>query len=225
MQFQNTKALFFDFDGTLVDSVPDLALAVNNMLDVLGKAAFSENDIRSWVGNGPELLVARALSGSATPDKRITPTELNHALTVFTQCYEKNMCVNTMLYPCVKETIRTLHGQYAMAIITNKPHRFVEPILSGVGLSGLFDLIIGSDTLPERKPQPEPLLFAARHFDLSVHQCVMVGDSKNDILAAKSAGMPSVGVSYGYNYGVPISQYEPDYVVNDFSALLTLLSE
>jgi phosphoglycolate phosphatase len=118
-----------------------------------------------------------------------------------------------------------LAGQgYRLAIVTNKPERFVPPILEGLGLHGLFELIIGGDTLAKRKPDPLPIEHACKVLGVDVSNCLMVGDSKNDILAAKAAAMQSVGLTYGYNYGESIAIYEPEWVLDHFSDLPSVLA-
>ncbi len=109
---------------------------------------------------------------------------------------------------------------YRLAIVTNKPFAFVEPILEGLKLTGLFELILGGDSLTQKKPDPMPLLHVCTTLGVAVEACVMVGDSKNDILAANACSMQSLGVTYGYNYGEDINSYNPDVVVDDFADIL-----
>jgi phosphoglycolate phosphatase len=110
-----------------------------------------------------------------------------------------------------------------MAIVTNKPYGFIAPIFEALKMDGLFDLYVGGDSLSQKKPDPEPLLHACEKLDVTVEKALMVGDSKNDILAAKAANMQSVGVTYGYNYGEPIDLYKPEVVIDRFSDLKSLL--
>ncbi|QOR60964.1 phosphoglycolate phosphatase [Sulfurovum sp. ST-21] len=224
MKFRNKKAIFFDLDGTLIDSVPDLALAVNEMLTILGKETFSEDTIRYWVGNGAQTLVKRALLGRReVENERIDETYFKKAHTIFLEAYGKHLCKATRPYPHVVETLEALKSRgYRLTIITNKPEQFVEPILKGLGFDDLFETYLGGDSLPKKKPDPMPLLHMCDLLGLTVESCVMVGDSKNDILAANACGMQSIGVTYGYNYGEEISIYEPDAVVNDFSNISEL---
>ena len=215
MQFPNKKLLLFDLDGTLIDSVPDLANSVNFMLKTLNKQTFDEDTIRSWVGNGAKTLVQRALAGEKNP----------HALEIFLQHYKTHLCETTTLYPHVKETLHTLYKQgFTLAIITNKPYDFISPILKTLKIDGYFSLIVGADSLKEKKPHPLPLLHVRDTLGFSTEETLMIGDSKNDILAAKSAGIESVGVTYGYNYDEDISQFHPDSTISDFTKLLPLLS-
>jgi len=226
LKFTNKKAILFDLDGTLVDSAPDLALAVNHMLKTMGRETFSSDTIRSWVGNGAQTLVKRALSGSSVIDDRIDHGLFTNALDLFLDFYAKNLCVDTVTYPNVAATLGSLKAQgYRLALVTNKPFGFIGPLLEGLALTELFEFCLGGDSLPKRKPDPLPLLHVCERLEVNPTECVMIGDSKNDILAANAAGMQSIGVSYGYNYGEEISLYRPDHVVNDFSEVMTLLGE
>lgn len=224
MIFSNKNTLLFDLDGTLVDSVPDLAFAVNETLVELGLAPFSQNIIRNWVGNGAKVLIQRALSGNAEVSTDLDNTLVERALAIFFQVYQRHTCVETQLYSNVLETLTELKARgYRLAIITNKPERFIAPIIEGLALNGLFELVIGGDTLEKRKPDPLPLHYACQQLSVEVEQCVMIGDSKNDILAAKAANMASVALTYGYNYGENIANYQPESVIDNFADLLDII--
>lgn len=224
--FSDKKVILFDLDGTLVDSAPDLALAVNHMLESLEREPFSHELIRSWVGNGAQTLVKRGLSGSSEINEEIEPELFEKALETFLNFYEANLCVDTIAYPNVLETLQHLKEEnYRMVIVTNKPYDFVQPLLDGLGMDDIFEFCIGGDTLSSRKPDPMPLFHACERLGVSVEDCVMIGDSKNDIVAANAANMHSIGVSYGYNYGEHISLYEPNKVVDDFSQIKTLMAQ
>ena len=226
MRFDNKEVILFDLDGTLVDSAPDLALAVNHMLGTLERDTFCPETIRSWVGNGAQTLVKRGLSGSSVIDETIEPELFSEALDIFLGFYARNLCVSTVAYPNVPATLEHLKSaDFTLALVTNKPYGFIHPLLEGLGLSELFELCIGGDSLSKRKPDPLPLLHVCETLGVSASRCVMVGDSKNDILAAQAAGMQSIGVSYGYNYGENIAHYNPDSVVDDFGEIAALLGK
>jgi phosphoglycolate phosphatase len=143
---------------------------------------------------------------------------------VFLEHYKQNLCIDSCLYEGVESTLHTLkRSGYRLAIITNKPEVFVRPIINALHIGDLFDLILGGDSLSERKPSPLPLIYACEQLKVLPGQCVMVGDSKNDILAAKAANIQSIGLTYGYNYGEDISVYQPDWRFEHFSDLLTIL--
>ena len=224
MKFNHKEAILFDLDGTLINSGPDLALEVNHMLKTFERDTFTEDVIHGWVGNGAQTLVNRALSGQRTIDENLDDSLASEALDIFLAFYAKNLCVATVTYPNVSSTLKALKAKgYRLAIVTNKPYEFVGPILDGLGLDGLFELILGGDSLPQKKPDPAPLLHVCKTLDIHTDHCVMVGDSKNDLLAAKASGMQSVGVTYGYNYGEEIGIYNPTFIIDDFSELLELL--
>ena len=224
MKFENKTLLIFDLDGTLINSALDLALAVNYMLEQLERDSFDEEVIHGWVGNGALTLVKRALSGTREVDENLDTTYVEKALTIFLDYYEKNLCNATVPYPHVIETLHALKEKgYTLAIVTNKPFAFVSPILKGLGMDEMFALILGGDSLPEKKPHPQPLLHVCVSLEIEVENAVMIGDSKNDILAANACGMDSVGMTYGYNYGEEIGVHKPSIIIDDFSELLEYL--
>lgn len=222
LKFDNKKLIIFDFDGTLIDSVPDLAASVNFMLHKLRRPTFTADEIREWVGNGAQTLVKRALMGTKEFDEtKVNKNLYEQALAIFLQSYETKLCEHTYLYDGVKETLEDLHQRgYKMAIVTNKPYRFILPILETFGIEHYFDLLLGADSLKTKKPSAEPLLHAAKYFECNENECVMIGDSKNDIIAANNADMHSIAVSYGYNYGEDITLYKPNIVVTNFADIL-----
>jgi len=224
LKFTNKELIIFDLDGTLIDSVPDLASAVNHMLATLDRDTFEEEIIRYWVGNGAQTLTKRALSGSTEIDENMNEALFEKALAIFLDYYGNHLCTTTKTYPHVAATLRALKSKgYRLAIVTNKPFDFVGPILEGLHLNELFELILGGDSLEKKKPDPSPLLHVCETLNVSIEESVMVGDSKNDILAANAAEIQSIGVTYGYNYGEDIGVYDPSIIINDFSELLEYL--
>ena len=224
MKFLNKKVIIFDLDGTLIDSSADLALAINHMLKSIDRSTFSLDEIHNWVGNGAQVLVKRALSGSTEISENIDETEFENALDIFLKFYAKNLAVETVTYPHVLNTLAQLKERgYKLVIVTNKPFDFVEPILKGLKLKEYFEFHLGGDSLKEKKPNPAPLLYVCEKLQVTPADCVMVGDSKNDILAAKACNMQSIGLTYGYNYGEHINTHNPDVYFSDFSDISTTL--
>lgn len=213
------RLVMFDLDGTLIDSVPDLAEAVDRMLAELGRPPAGVEKVRDWVGNGARVLVRRALADDID-HAGVSETQTEEALARFLDIYAD--CHNlTALYPGVHELLEALStAAVELAVVTNKPERFVAPLLEQVGLGGYFRWIIGGDTLPQQKPDPAALLQVMRLAGVEATQSLFVGDSRNDVLAARAAGVPCVAVSYGYNHGRPIAEEEPSLVVESLAELL-----
>ncbi|MBU1332427.1 MAG: phosphoglycolate phosphatase [Gammaproteobacteria bacterium] len=213
------KLVMFDLDGTLVDSVPDLAAAVDKTLQALGREPAGLVQVRDWVGNGARVLVRRALAGGIEHDS-VDDAQADAALACFLDIYADCHQLTT-LYPGVRELLDALSGAgVEMAVVTNKPERFVAPLLEQVGLGGDFRWIIGGDTLPQQKPDPAALLQVMRLAGVTKAQSLFVGDSRSDVLAARAAGVACVAVSYGYNHGRPIAEEEPSLVVDKLTELL-----
>ena len=216
------ELIIFDLDGTLIDSAPDLASAVNKMLESLGRDGFDESVVRGWVGNGARVLVKRALTGGkdgVAVDEKL----YDCALEVFMKLYSEKLCEKTSLYEGVKETLSELKNSYTLAIATNKPSAFVAPILEKLDIAHLFSMSVGGDDLPKKKPHPMQLEYVCERLGIPKERSLMVGDSKNDILAAIAAGIQSIGVSYGYNYSEDIKKSGPDFVVDRFVDILEVL--
>jgi phosphoglycolate phosphatase len=225
--FENKRLILFDLDGTLIDSAPDLAKAVNHMLVQFGRDPYDLHTIHHWVGNGAQMLVKRALHGKRDIEaESIDQGLFEKTLASFMAYYRAHLCEETHTYAHVPQTLQELKARgYTMAIVTNKPTAFVSPILGRLQIAHYFDAYLGGDSLPVKKPDPTPLLHLCRQMESPVLETLMVGDSKNDILAANACGMDSVGVSYGYNYGEDISIYKPTCIIDDFKNLSTILPE
>ncbi|MEL7941040.1 MULTISPECIES: phosphoglycolate phosphatase [Pseudomonas] len=213
------RLVMFDLDGTLVDSVPDLAAAVDKALVAMGRAPAGLAQVRHWVGNGARILVRRALAGSIEHDG-VGEEDTERALALFMDAYAGSHAL-TEVYPGVVDTLKWLKKQgVELALITNKPERFVAPLLDEMGLGKFFRWIVGGDTLPQQKPDPAALLFVMKAAGVAPGEALFVGDSRNDVLAAKAAGVRSVGLTYGYNHGRPIAEEQPSLVLDDLRQLL-----
>ena len=218
----NKQLLIFDFDGTLIDSVPDLADATNAMLTTLGRDTYPIETIRNWIGNGSRMLVERALVGDVTvPEGALTQAEADHAEQIFFEAYKNLSGSKTVAYPDVDSGLKKLHAAgYTLALVTNKPIRFVPKILASFGWQDLFSEVMGGDSLPVKKPDPAPLLHVCDALNVSVAQSVMIGDSRNDMLAGQNANMDTLGLSYGYNYGQDIRELNPTEAFDNFADLV-----
>ncbi|WP_349568380.1 phosphoglycolate phosphatase [Azotobacter salinestris] len=213
------KLAMFDLDGTLVDSVPDLAAAVDRMLVQLGRAPAGVERVRLWIGNGAPVLVRRALAGDLD-HRGVETAEAEAALALFMQAYADNHAL-TRVYPGVPQTLDWLRErEVPLALITNKPSRFLPQLLADKGLDGYFRWIVGGDTLPQQKPDPAALLWVMGEAGVTAGEALFVGDSRNDVLAAKAAGVACVALSYGYNHGRPIAEEGPALVLDALSALV-----
>lgn len=221
----NKQLLIFDFDGTLIDSVPDLADATNAMLTTLGKDTHPLDTIRNWVGNGSRMLVERALVGKIEVlEDELTVEEAEHAEQVFFDAYKNLSDSKTVAYPNVDSGLRHLkEAGYTLALVTNKPIRFVPKILESFGWTSLFDMVLGGDSLTTKKPDPAPLLHVCDKLGVMQDKAVMIGDSRNDILAGQNAKIDTLGLSYGYNYGQDIRDLNPTAAFDDFAALVKYL--
>lgn len=215
------KAIFFDLDGTLVDSIPDLAFAVDQSLQALGYPVAGEQRVRLWVGQGAKKLVQQALGFAlGKAPERVTEDESRTAHQLFLRFYGQ-AAHQSRLYPHVLTTLQVLKQQgLRLALITNKPQQFLPDLLNHLQLNGMFELILGGDSLSQCKPHPAPLLFAMEKMQVTTEQCLMVGDSANDVFAAQAAGIKAVCVTYGYNHGDDPYALPADWHINDFSLLI-----
>ncbi|MCJ8170281.1 phosphoglycolate phosphatase [Atopomonas sediminilitoris] len=215
------QLVMFDLDGTLVDSVPDLAAAIDVMLLQLGRAPAGVAQVRDWVGNGALVLVRRALANSFNHEQ-VDEAQAAQALALFEQAYAKPHAA-TRVYPGALEFVQTLAARGTpLALVTNKPSRFLPALLAQVGMADVFRWQIGGDTFAAKKPDPFALHWLLQQAAAPAAQTLFVGDSRNDVLAARAAGVPMAAVSYGYNHGRPIGEEAPDWLGEDLRALLVV---
>ncbi|HEX9001585.1 MAG TPA: HAD-IA family hydrolase [Blastocatellia bacterium] len=214
------RCLLFDLDGTLVDSRADLANSVNLMLTELGRKTLPDCRVLGFVGEGARLLVERALT--ATQDFVPQSSEIDSALKVFQRHYSEHLLDQTRVYPEVLETLSRLDC-CSKAIVTNKPYDFTIALLEGIGLLPHFDVVLGGDSLPERKPSPMMPLEAARRCGVSPSACLMVGDTKFDVAAGKAAGMKTCGYIPGFRGRTELAEAGADFLIERFSELEVLV--
>lgn len=218
------KLVMFDLDGTLADTVPQLHEAVLAALRKVGKNPITIEQTRSYVGNGAMLLIARAIARTQEVrledlDRDLLAFARNEFNLVYSNCFD----CSKSIYPKVLETLSYLKSKCVkLAVVSNKPNRFIVPILEKAGLLKYFDETLGSEVIPETKPNAAPLIYVCQKIGVSTNDAVMVGDSYNDILAARNASITSIGLTYGYNRGLDIRDSSPDYVFDDFCSVYNL---
>ena len=186
------SAVLVDLDGTLVDSAPDIAAAVNAMLADLGEPALPLATIVGFIGNGVPTLVQRVLAAGAI-------TAEGDAVAVFQRHYDATNGRLSRVFPGVSKSLASLRAAgHRLACVTNKPHHATTTLLALTGLAPWFDAVVGGDTTPFLKPHPAPLLHACALLHTDTRNAVLVGDSHVDVAAARAAGMPVYIVRYGY---------------------------
>jgi phosphoglycolate phosphatase len=213
------QAIIFDLDGTLVDSAEDLRAALNKLMGELRLRPIEASEIKGMIGDGVLKLVERALVAvNGDPEQR------DFLLPRFLAIYQANAADLTRCYPGVLETLDALRRKgFRMAVVTNKPVFATKKILEALSLAEFFPVVIGGDSVQTRKPDPGPLLEAARQLELDVSKLLMVGDNIHDVEAAHAAGMRCVAVSYGYHHRPP-AEFNADSLIDRFSDLLPLVT-
>lgn len=210
------KLVCLDLDGTLIDSVPSIAKAVNKALQAFNIAPAAEPLVRQWIGKGAAHLIEKAMAWA-----QLEHSQYLAVYAAFIDYYAKDLTQDSRLYPNVESLLKTLQQQgIPLVLITNKPSAFIEPILEHFSLLDYFSLLLGGDSLTEKKPSPLPINHALQHFKVSAGQCLMVGDSITDYHAAKAAKVKCALVSYGYHQG-DLLPLKTDLLIDDLGQLLT----
>ncbi len=215
-------AVMIDLDGTLLDTVPDLAAAAERMLAALGLPLRTQEDIRSFIGKGIPNLVRRCLQASAG-DVRAEALQ-TEALALYQDFYFAESGRRTAVYPGVREGLERFRAmRLRLACVTNKATRFTVPLLEHMGLAPYFELVVSGDTLARKKPDPMQLAHICAAFALAPAQVLLIGDSANDTLAARAAGCPVCCVSYGYSEGGDVHKLDCDAIVGSLSEVANIL--
>ena len=215
------KAVLFDLDGTLADTAPDIAHAANELRRFHGHSEIPSAEIANMIGNGSRTLVKRVLQYESFFVQEESALDQEHER--FLAFYQNGFCAHSVVFDGVAHTLKSLQAAgLALGVVTNKPKRFIEPLLQHLGLRQYFAVLIGGDTLATKKPDAEPLLYACKQLHVQPQEALMVGDSVTDVLAARAAQLPIAAVTFGYNHGEDIRESQPDYVLEHFAELLTL---
>lgn len=217
------KMVMLDLDGTLIHTAPDLAACANRMLADLGRAPYPVETVMTWIGNGVPRLVKRALTGQMMTEPEAAL--FDRALAIFQRHYLAHVSDLSRPFPGVVAGLDRLKARgFCLACITNKAEAFTLPLLRNLDLYRYFELVLSGDSLPKQKPDPLPLRHACTHFGITPDHGMLIGDSSNDVEAARAAGMPVICVPYGYNHGHDIRASHPDAVVDSLEAVETYLT-
>jgi phosphoglycolate phosphatase len=209
-------AILFDLDGTLADSAPDIADALNALLQEQGLGEFPLEAVTKMVGGGVSLLIERALKAHG---QSAGESQVGVLASRFLEIYSPRAAEKTRLFPGVREVLEHYHEEgIRLGICTNKPESVTRTILEALEVAHLFGSVIGGDTLPVKKPDPAPLLAALGHLGCDLAQGLMVGDSGADALAARAAALPVILVTYGYTR-TPVHELDNDGLIDSFSQL------
>jgi len=216
------SCIVWDLDGTLVDSAPDLATAMNAVLDKRGFFTHSIDVVRTMIGNGVPKLVERGFNAVGM---RLDPAQLDELVAMFVKEYKTCATEQTRPYPHIVETLEKVRGMnIPMGVCTNKPEAFTEQILEGLGLAKYFSSVVGGDTTSTRKPDPEPVLACLRGLVSEPASSLMIGDSIHDVHAAHAAGVTVAVVPWGYR-SAPVEELGADFVLHDIAALPGMIRE
>ncbi|WP_310566217.1 phosphoglycolate phosphatase [Hydrogenophaga sp.] len=218
--------ILFDLDGTLIETAPEIADAVNDTLTALGHPAVSQQEVNDWIGHGTRELLIQALAKLLnTTTQQVREAEAFAAIEAeFGLHYQRRCGTRSHLYPHVRETLQALRAAgVTLVLMTNKEGRYTQTVLDVHGLTPLFHRVISGDTLPVKKPDPAGVHDCLQRFGVARERALFVGDSSIDVATARNAGVTVWALPYGYNMGEPIEACGPDRVIPDLSALTTQL--
>jgi phosphoglycolate phosphatase len=207
-------AVLFDLDGTLVDSLPDIAATANRALAWYGLPPLRQEEVKGFVGWGVRHLVEGCFAGRVA--------DVEEAIRVFRRFYVEHPCERTTVYRGVRETLDALAG-VPFGVVTNKPQAVSEAVLAALDLSRRFALVVGGDALPQRKPDPAPVEHAMRRLGVAPDRTLFVGDGVPDLQAARGARVDVCLVAWGYGSPSELQAAGPDYFVEGFGELLSIV--
>lgn len=203
----NKTLLIFDLDGTLIDSLPDISAALNTALSQHHLPTQTPEKIRTWIGKGTTILIQNALHHiQQTP---ASEEQIHSLQTHYLNAYQQHPIRHTTPYPHAHQTLQQLAPHYTLALCSNKPRALIDPILQHLNWHSYFNLILGGDSLKERKPHPAPLLYICQHLNHPPKQTYLIGDSENDLIAGQRAHIDTLALTHGYHHGTPLSQHHP----------------
>jgi phosphoglycolate phosphatase len=219
------QAYLFDLDGTLIDSAPDICRVANIALQSVGRAPLPVQIVRGFVGDGLPALIQRALNyrdQRPIDGEALHPEEHKSATKVAQKAYFSTPVVDTTVYPGVRETLQQLRQTASIALVTNKPIGVTQKLLEHLDLLSLFSVVLGGDSLPQRKPDPSPVKKALTELSIDPQHALFIGDHENDHLAARGAKTSVALVSYGYTSRTALSLLSPNFLLDDIRELLNL---
>ena len=214
------RAILFDLDGTLVDTAPDLAAALNHVLALEGRAAIDPTRVRSLVGDGARVLIERGMALTGAP---ATAQQLDQRFGDFIRYYGAHIADASQPFPEVAATLAALRPGALLGVCTNKPEALSRLLLQALAMAEPFADVVGGDTLAVRKPHPGHILGTLERLGVPPGAAVMVGDSRNDIASARAAGIPVVAVSFGYT-AIPPAELGADRLIDRFADLPAALA-
>ena len=217
------KAVLFDLDGTLLDTLPDLHAATNAMLLDLGHPELPLESVRSYVGRGIPNLIKRAMADSLHVSEDGTPAS-PEAIASFRRHYARENGRQVSVYPGVVKGLERLKALgLPLGIVTNKADAFIRPLLEQTGIADSFDVLVGGDLLPKVKPDPSPVVWACGRLGFLPQEVLFIGDSVNDFLSARAAGCPVFLLPYGYNEGRDVREFDADAIIGSVDEALELI--
>ena len=215
-----SRAVIFDLDGTLVDTAPDLTRATNHVLAMNGRRPVSVEDVRAMVGRGARKLIAL---GFARTGDEVDPGRLDELFTAFVDYYAANIAVDSRLFPGARVVLdRCRESGIALGICTNKLESLSRSLVGHLGVEGYFGAIVGQDTVQVAKPDPRPYHETLRQLGVPAARSLFVGDSEIDVQTARAAGVPIIGMGFGYTER-PVSDFGPDYLAKDYGELWPII--